>query len=368
MLDLTWDQAISWRVGRHHLSDPVSDPVRLAGDLGGVQAQVASSTLQAMAVRSTAVPDIESLLWEERTLVKTWAMRGTLHLLPSVELDIWIGALRQRKWKITPGWEKYHGISAAQLEVITEAIPVVLSGDPMTREELAEAIVAKVGDPELLGPLSSGWSQLLKPAANQGLLAQGPPRGRNTTFVAPAEWVTSTSLPERDDAMGIVVERFLDAYGPATSEDFARWFGVDPKSARELMSPHLEEMVAVSVEGEVCWLTPGGAEAASKAEPVPGTLLLPGFDPYVLAPISHRRHTIPEGRADEVSRAAGHIAPAILDGGRIVGTWESAKDGTIRLKPFETLSRRQLSGIRDHIEHRYHGLLGDAKLELVDGS
>ena len=33
-----------------------------------------------------------------------------------------------------------------------------------------------------------------------------------------------------------------------------------------------------------------------------GAHLLPGFDPYTLAPISHREHIIPEGKVDEVSR------------------------------------------------------------------
>ena len=32
-------------------------------------------------------------LWQERTLVKTWAMRGTLHLFPADELGLWLGGL-----------------------------------------------------------------------------------------------------------------------------------------------------------------------------------------------------------------------------------------------------------------------------------
>jgi hypothetical protein len=32
---------------------------------------------------------VQRALWEERTLVKTWAMRGTLHLLPNGDSPLW---------------------------------------------------------------------------------------------------------------------------------------------------------------------------------------------------------------------------------------------------------------------------------------
>jgi len=157
--------------------------------------------------------------------------------------------------------------------------------------------------------------------------------------------------------MRIVVERFLDANGPATIADFARWFGVDPKTGRELMTPVLENLVPVAIEGYQGWLTKRGAKAAARTDPGQGAHLLPGFDPYTLAPLSHREHIIPKGKIDEVSRAAGWIAPVILENGRIVGTWES-DSGTITLQPFGKLPKKTISALADHVEERYHGLLG----------
>ncbi|MGH8947480.1 MAG: winged helix DNA-binding domain-containing protein, partial [Acidimicrobiia bacterium] len=332
--------------------------MQVISKLGGVQAQVASSATQAVAIRSKRLPDIEDLLWEKRSLVKTWAMRGTLHLLPSSEIGSWIAALRQRPWKITPAWEKYHGITKSQLATLTGAIPQVISGEPMTREELTAAVVAKTGDRGLGDALSSGWSQVLKPAANQGLLAQGPPRGRNVTFVDPGAWLGSDfAEPSFEEAMRVVVERFLDANGPATITDFGRWFGVDLKTGRELMTPVLENLVPVEIEGYQGWLTAGGAKAASKSDTPRSAHLLPGFDPYTLAPLSHREHIIPKGKIDDVSRAAGWIALVILENGRIIGTWETA-DGSIALHPFGKLSKKTISALEDHVEDRYHGLLG----------
>jgi hypothetical protein len=285
-------------------------------------------------------------------------MRGTLYLLPASEIGVWVAALRQRPWKITPAWEKYHGIEKSQLDSLTGAIPDVVSGEPMTREELTAGVVAKTHDRGLGEALSSGWSQVLKPAANRGLLAQGPPRGRNVTFVDPGAWLGAPfDEPVPEVAMRAVVERFLDANGPATISDFARWFGVDPKTGRELMEPHIDRLVPIETEGHVGWLTADAAKTAGKAEPADGAHLLPGFDPYTLAPLSHREHIIPKGKVDQVSKAAGWIAPVILVHGRIMGTWES-KSGAIGLQPFGKLPKKTISVLRDHVEQRYHGLLG----------
>ncbi len=355
---LTWDQALAWRLGQQLLDSPGTDPVRVISKIGGVQTQVASSATQAVAIRSKRLPDIDNLLWEKRRLVKTWAMRGTLHLLPASEIGIWIAALRQRPWKITPAWEKYHGIKESQLDSLTEAIPDVISEEPMTREELTSAIVAKTRDRGLGEALSSGWSQVLKPAANRGLLAQGPPRGRNVTFVDPGAWLgNAITEPSAEEAMRVVVERFLDANGPATISDFARWFGVDPKTGRELMTPVLENQVPVEIGRYQGWLTKAGAKAAAKTEPAKSAHLLPGFDPFTLAPLSHREHIIPKGKVEKVSKAAGWIAPVILENGRIVGTWET-DDGSIALQPFGKLPRKTISALKNHVEQRYHSLLG----------
>lgn len=266
--------------------------------------------------------------------------------------------MRQRPRRITPGWEKYHGVSAAQLAAITEAIGEVMNDEPITREEMTVAVVAATGDAALGAALRSGWGQVLKPASHQGLLVQGPPRGRNVTFVSPTAWLGEMKDPRPDEAVLDLVERFFEVNGPATSEDFSRWLGRAHKTARELMGTALERLIPVVVEGSPAWMTVAGAAAVAETAPSPGAYLLPGFDPYTLAPISHRAHTIPPGRVNEVSRAAGWIAPVILDDGRIVGTWETEPGNQVVLHPFGRLAKSTLVALERHVNDRYQGLLG----------
>lgn len=370
--ELTWDQVLGWRVGRHQLAAPDGDPVEVVAALAGVQAQVAASAHQVLAARcgTPADVDLDRLLWSDRAVVKTWAMRGTLHLLPADEWRTWVAVLRTREWRITPGWVRYHGITEAELDAVTAAIPEALAGDPLTRDELADRVAAITGHGHLGEQLRSGWAAVFKPAANRGLLCQGPPQDGNITFTDPARWLgldgTGVDV-DADAAMATVLARFLDAHGPATREDLARWLGVTPKAARLVLAAHADQLTEVAVEGHAAWMTPEGATAAAEAGPAAGVYLLPGFDPYVLAPISHRAQTIPDGFVDQVSRTAGWISPVLLVDGRIAGTWEPERTGTtttVTVTPFARLPAEVVKAAGEHLEDRYAGVFGGA-LELA---
>ena len=140
---LTWDQVLAWRLAQQGLRPgraAPTDAVALVGHLAGVQTQVETAAAQVLAVRGVEKVHLDALLWKDRALLKTWAMRGTLHLLPAAEWRTWIAVMRTREWRITPGWERYHGITKAELEAVTDAIPEALAGDPLTRDELADRV------------------------------------------------------------------------------------------------------------------------------------------------------------------------------------------------------------------------------------
>src|SRR5579885_169763 len=116
MLSITWAQAAAWRVRRHHLEKRARAGALLAvaSRLCGLHAQVMScAELTAWArVEGLTRGAVQRALWEERTLVKTWAMRGTLHLLPADELPLWHAALGTSRRYLRPSaWQKYFGIS-----------------------------------------------------------------------------------------------------------------------------------------------------------------------------------------------------------------------------------------------------------------
>lgn len=350
-----WRQVCGWRLGRQHVTAPADDPVAVAAALGGVQAQVTSSAQFTAGLRSGATADeLEAALWEDRTLVKTWAVRGTLHWLPAHEYALWVAALSTREWRITPGWERYHGVTADELAAITTAIPEALADRCLTREELAERLAEVTDTPHLAEQLRSGWGAVLKPAANRGLLCFGPDRGRNVTFVSPSDWLGDPGpAPATDEAVRQVVHRFLDAYGPADHADFGRWFGVREAAARRVLATYADDLAVAEVDGFRGWVTRQGAEQLARAEPARGTVLLGGFDPYVLAPVSHRAVLVPEGHIEDVSRTAGWISPVVLVDGFVVGTWSDDRDGAgtvVEVTPFAPIDARQVAAVEQAVE------------------
>lgn len=342
---LTWGQVLGRRLRRLHVTDPSPGLVETAGRLIGVHAQVASSGELIAGVRTPSyqLGDAATALWTDRTLVKTWGMRGTLHLFPAHELPLLVSAWGHRQYpNVNAAWERYHGVNLAALQQITEVIGEVLPGKVLTREELLTEIAAVVKAPGLAEAVRSGWGQMFKPAAAGGLLCSGPERDRNVTFTSPRTWVPDApwdDAPDQHTALATVIERFLDVYGPATHEDFSRWWGVDAAKARRLFKEHPDVMVEVELDGVTRWTTPATLDATLEEgdDAAAGVHLLPGFDPYVIAPIGHRVHTIPDGFVDRVSRAAGWISPVLVVDGVVRGVWShEAKNGTlaVTVEPF----------------------------------
>ncbi|MBI3965538.1 MAG: AlkZ family DNA glycosylase [Chloroflexi bacterium] len=344
-ISLTWEQALAWRLGRHFLDEPTEEgAVAIARRLSGVHAQVMSSAELAIGIRTqgTSPADVQSAIGRERSLVKTWTVRGTLHLVAAEDLPMWVAALRGRTNYLSPAWLRYHGVTADEMQAIIEAIPQALDGRALTREALAREVARLSGQLQIEQCAKESWGMTLKPAAYQGLLCFGPNEGRNVTFVQPRQWVGDWREWSSAAAIAEILRRFLDAYGPANREDFGRWFGLEPRPTRELFERHAAELVPVDVEGYRAWLTRDGAQQLTTAAVADLVRLVPGFDPYVVASLRHAEHLMPGPFKHLISRQAGWISPVLLVNGRFAGTWRHEQKGgrlCVRVEPFGPVSQ-----------------------------
>jgi hypothetical protein len=339
------------RLERHYLADrPTPDRLLdVVRDLIGVQAQVMSSAELALSARVEGLrpDDVRDALWTRRTLVKTWAMRGTLHLVASDELPELVGALANRRSWRSPVWLRYFGVTLQQMEELLDAFGEVLGATPATKAAVADAIATRTGDPELGAKLRSGWGTFLKPAAMNGLLVYGPDDGRNVTYVDPREWL-GVSMPAPSEAsLGALLRRYL-ALQPGTSLDqLARWLGVARATIRRGLR-HIESgMVVVEVDGERTFVRHEDLDCLTSDDPPANALvrLVGGFDPYVFALTRAAPPLLPVERRHLVSRTAGWISPSLLIDGAIVGTW-SHEVRTERLAVDLTPWRRLSAGER----------------------
>src|SRR5436305_9996136 len=224
MTTLQWSQVHAWRMSQHGRSPRFSshDVVGAVTRTAGIQAQVASAAELAMCTRVEGLSprDVQAAIFQDHTLVKTWAMRGTLHLLPARELPLYVAA---RNWQLNASWSAYFaefGLSTlAQQEAFLSAIPHVLEQGPMTRQQLADAVAKQTGISQVCDfILSANWGSPLKPSAFRGDLCFGPSQGQHVTFVNPRVWIGAWQSIEPQMALQEIVRLYLQAYGPATSE------------------------------------------------------------------------------------------------------------------------------------------------------
>ena len=359
-LSTTWSRIAALRLRRQHIVDrlPADRMLDVVRDHVGIQAQVMSlAELQLNARLDGLRPaDVRDALWTDRTLVKTWAMRGTLHLIASDDLASFVAAAPTRGQWGGPAWLKYFGVTAEELATIFATVETALDAEPMTRAELVDAVSDATGRPELAAKLQSGWGSFLKPASQAGALVFGPDRSRNVTFVDPEDWLgrsvrraPDAEPPQR--ALGRLVERFLRLFAGADQQGIGRWWG-----ARATMKPVLKnlDVATVDVEGAKGLVLAEDVGALAETEPFSGVRLLPGFDAWVNDLPRRVDALLPVDRHDHVHRVAGWVSPVVVVDGRVAGTWEltSGRRGGIEVTPFgrwRSGARKELAAEADRI-------------------
>jgi len=328
VVKVTWQQALAWRM-RRQLLEPVGRlPVEgVVRRLCGVQAQVASSAELAIRVRREASqPGEVGRALSEGRLIKTWAMRGTLHLLTPEEGGAFLSVMASgRSWE-RPSWQRYFGLTPDMMERLREALRDALDRGYLTREELISAVIARPGLGHVGEGLRSGWGTLLKPLAWQGELCFGPSQGGRVTFIRPeaasSRWA---GVPDPEVAAPSAIVAYVGAYGPTTAESFGNWLAAGWSKKRHLRAWFEalgDRLAEVDVDGDRAFVLAEDVDGLAAPRPSQAIRLLPGFDQYVLGPGTGDGHVIAAARRSAVSKQSGWIAPVVVAGGAVSGTWE----------------------------------------------
>ncbi len=359
---------------RQHLAERRStrSRLRVVSEIAGLHAQLFSSaelTLWARVEglkRGTVAKDV----WETRSLVKTWSQRGTLHLLPARELGLWVAAQGELKARHhVPSWLKHHGLTRELADAILEAIPAALDGEPLSRIELAGRVAEITGADELREKLGGGFGDLLKPAAFRGALCFAPSVGTEVRFTRPDAWLGEVETVDAETATRAVARRYLAAYGPATREAFARWFGMTSAPQAERWIRALGDDVAeVAVEGEAGWMLAADVDAAAAASPSGVVRLVPAFDQYVVGAPRDAPAMLSTEHKARVYRPQAWLSPVLLVDGVMAGVWrhEVVKDRVeVEIEPFAKLGKDVVAGATAEAERLAAFLGGELALRWV---
>ena len=351
-MNLSRVQVNSWRLSRHHLAKQArkGEIEKVVSDLCGVQAQVLPYAALAIwaRVEGITMQDVQDALWKHRSLVKTWCMRGTLHLISASELPIYVAA-RKTTMVVKPDWLTPE-IDVEERERIVSVIREALDGQILTREQLANEVVERLGmSANVRKHMLSGWGNLLQPAAEQGYLCFGPSKGPKVTFVRPDQWIGKWNEPNGREAWKTLLRQFFSTYGPATHHDIGHWWGLRPDKAKMLMESIADELEEVEFEGEKRWVRRADVAQIIEVERVRSVKLLPSWDCYVM--FYHPRELfVSQGhRARIFTRLQGN-KPVLLMDGVAGGVWEQRRKSgltEVRVQPFSNLSSTEKQLVRE---------------------
>lgn len=254
-------------------------------------------------------------------LVKVFAFRGATHLMTPGDAGAYL-ALRasSRMWEL-PSWQSFYGLAPSDWPRFREYVRRTLAAGPLTRSELAAALGRSSRYRHLRTIVAEGNDTLLKPLTWQGDMGLGPVRDGEATFLRLDAVDGWGGIPELDAAGPTVLAAYLRTYGPAPADRVHDWFGKGLGARRPAITRWLDDLAErcehVDVEGDRALalredLDDLGATPASTA-----VRLLPGRDPWVMAPGTSDTRVVPPARRQVVSRSANLVVAR----GVVTGTW-----------------------------------------------
>jgi hypothetical protein len=295
--------------------------------------------------------DVDRARTEERSIVRTWAMRSTMHLL-ATEDAAWILPLfdaglaadsRRRLGQL--------GLSAAQQDKALDAARKALENDGFLGRSELVARLERIGI-EIDAPRRV---HLFRLATGEGVAILGPDSGSETLLALARDWVGERPPHDRDAAVDELTRRYLRAFGPATEADFAGWSGLPMRDVRAGLARIGNELVEVRVGDHRAWTLRGSARSPR------GRIirLIPAWDNYLMG---HRKRDFIAGpeRWSRIMPGGGLIRPTIVVDGVAVGTWSIRRTGgtpQVELDPFDELDRETAAAIRAEISdiERFEG-------------
>ncbi len=374
MISLTWGQVNTWRLMQQGLVTRAGPQELIAAirRVGGIHAQVMSAAELAIAARLDGItPEaVQDALWFEHILIKTWALRLTLHIIPVDDFPLYIGA----RLNTDLNWPEHfrrQGITNDVLEAYLAVGPQILDGQPITRQQFVAVVDERIHSPELHDYLAkSGWGMSLKPLACHGELCVGPTQGQNATYVRPSTWIGAWQPAAPEEALKEVVRRYLHTYGPAKFYDFRRWWWAGSAPAKKAFDGLADEIEDVEVEGWRGMALRAEIPAIQALEVKEVVRLLPLFDTYTIGATATMRLPgfLSPVELKKVYRPQGWVSAAVVVDGFIKGIWEyktHRSTTTIKVDLFTSIPKTVKEGIAGEGERLGKFLNTAIQLEFI---
>lgn len=347
------------------IGQAISSVPELVKTMLGLQSQEPPSAVLAVRPRThhLVAEDVRHAREDERSIVLTWCIRGTMHLVSTEDLA-WMLPLfgplfirkSQRRYKQLGLDPETRSLAARELRATLDR------HGPLTRPELARYLAEK-GIPVA----GQAIAHLVSYAALEGIICFGPERDGKLTYVVIEDWIHLPEALEPNQVQIELARRYLEAYGPATPYDLASWSGLPVSQARSAFQSIPDDPFEVKIGKTPAWILPQNAGWLDHPLADPVVRLLPGYDAYLLG-YQNRDFMVPANYASRIHPGGGLIKPTLIVDGLALGNWkkETRKDHTgIIVEPFEILNPDWLPGLEAEVQDLGRFLNQETTLKIL---
>lgn len=344
------------RLQNQYLSYPdFKNPAEVVSWFGAVQAQDYLGALWAIGQRmkNGTEKDVEDAL-RERTIVRSWPMRGTLHFVAAKDLRWMLKLLAPRVMRRASS--RYRELELNEetfnnsRKIIVQAL---VGGKELKREEIF-SLLEKNG----ISPSGQRGIHIIGHLAMEGVICFGNRNGKQFTFTLLDEWIPVTAAHDEEKSLAEITLRYFTSHGPATIKDFYWWSGLTITEAKKGLDLAKKQLDYETTDKDTYWFSNDtlGKQKQNHA------WLLPAYDEYTVA-YKNRSDII---TSQHFIQAGNGLRPTIVFGGQIIGTWKrELKKHTVIITPhfFYEATVKQRSSLHKAAEH--YGKFLKRKIELL---
>ena len=292
---------------------PFKKPEDVVKWLGAVQAQDYLGALWAVGLRMPKATEalIEKSL-SNKSIIRTWPMRGTLHFVPAEDARWMLKLLTPRIIaKCATLYRQSELDNATFMKSKKLFIKALEGGKKLERKEMYEVL-------EQGGISATGLRGLhiLGYLAQDGLICFGNRVGKQQTFVLLDEWIPMSKSLSKEESLVKLGLQYFTSHGPATLQDYTWWTGLAPAEARTSLELVKSELVSQVVEGKTYWMSPDCTSIKSRSSDF---FLLPSYDEFTVA-YKDRSAVLDQAHASKSGN--GIFSSSIVSNGKLVGTWK----------------------------------------------
>lgn len=314
-----------------HLIDK-ADKISVARDLCGLQSQFLSNAFHSLFIRTREQLSPDS--WGEG-LVKTWTIRGTVHVISAEDLGLFLTDLTAEKidewkdgWAVTAGRKKYFA------DLIIKLIENGITDRAELKERCFQAGMTETEAPDLFHQ----WGGIIRELCEKGRICYKVQEKKSFILCPPFESMDFNS------ARLEIVRRYFTNYGPATIKDAAYFLGVPQRDVKN----YLDQLPysTVLVENKTYYYIP---QQKNYNQDISRCIFLAGFDPLMLGYEKKESLFLPPEYLRCIFNLAGIVMPSVLYNGKVIGKWKRNKR-KLMITPFEYLTESMKRDISDAAE------------------